>query len=35
VCRRLGMTHLGRTDRWYGVELEAYRVRDNPRHDPA
>lgn len=27
VCRRLGMTPLGRTDRWYGVELEAFRIR--------
>lgn len=26
VCRRLGMTPLGRTDRWYGLEVEAYRV---------
>ena len=26
VCRRLGMTPLGRTDRWYGTELEAYRM---------
>jgi RimJ/RimL family protein N-acetyltransferase len=25
VCRRLGMTALGRTDRWYGTELEAFR----------
>jgi RimJ/RimL family protein N-acetyltransferase len=24
VCRRLGMTALGRTDRWYGTELEAF-----------
>ena len=24
VCRRLGMTPLGRTDRWYGTELEAF-----------
>jgi hypothetical protein len=22
VCRRLGMTPRGRTDRWYGMELE-------------
>ncbi|HEY3009883.1 MAG TPA: GNAT family N-acetyltransferase [Micromonosporaceae bacterium] len=27
VCRRLGMTPLGRTDRWYGVELDAFRLR--------
>ena len=26
VCRRLGMTELGRTDRWYGAELEAFRL---------
>ncbi len=26
VCRRLGMTPLGRTDRWYGMELEAFRL---------
>jgi RimJ/RimL family protein N-acetyltransferase len=26
VCRRLGMRPLGRTDRWYGVELEAFRI---------
>jgi hypothetical protein len=26
VCRRLGMAALGRTDRWYGTELEAYRM---------
>ena len=25
VCRRLGMTPIGRTDRWYGVEVEAFR----------
>jgi len=24
VCRRLGMTPLGRTTRWYGVECEAF-----------
>jgi RimJ/RimL family protein N-acetyltransferase len=24
VCRRLGMRALGRTDRWYGTELEAF-----------
>jgi RimJ/RimL family protein N-acetyltransferase len=24
VCRRLGMTPLGRTDRWYGTELETF-----------
>ncbi|WP_197540706.1 MULTISPECIES: GNAT family N-acetyltransferase [Kitasatospora] len=26
VCRRLGMTPLGRTDRWYGTELEVFRL---------
>lgn len=26
VCRRLGMTPLGRTTRWYGTELEAFRL---------
>lgn len=26
VCRRLGMTPIGRTDRWYGMELEAFRI---------
>lgn len=26
VCRRLGMTPLGRTTRWYGVECEAFRL---------
>jgi RimJ/RimL family protein N-acetyltransferase len=26
VCRRLGMTPLGRTSRWYDVELEAFRA---------
>lgn len=26
VCRRLGMTPIGRTDRWYGVEVEAFRA---------
>jgi RimJ/RimL family protein N-acetyltransferase len=25
VCHRLGMTPLGRTSKWYGVELEAFR----------
>ena len=27
VCRRLGMTPIGRTDRWYGVEVEAFSRR--------
>lgn len=26
VCRRLGMVRLGRMTRWYGVELEAFRL---------
>ncbi len=26
VCRRLGMRALGRTDRWYGTELEAFAI---------
>ena len=26
VCGRLGMTALGPTTRWYGVELEAFRI---------
>lgn len=29
VCRRLGMTPLGRTSRWYDSELEAFRI-DRP-----
>jgi RimJ/RimL family protein N-acetyltransferase len=24
VCRRLGMRSIGRTNRWYGAELEAF-----------
>jgi RimJ/RimL family protein N-acetyltransferase len=24
VCRRLGMRPLGRTDHWYGLELESF-----------
>ncbi|MEV6207783.1 GNAT family N-acetyltransferase [Kitasatospora sp. NPDC051914] len=27
VCRRLGMEPLGRTDRWYGTELEEFVLR--------
>jgi RimJ/RimL family protein N-acetyltransferase len=27
VCRRLGMTHLGRTDTYYGLELELFELR--------
>ncbi|MFF0392466.1 GNAT family N-acetyltransferase [Kitasatospora sp. NPDC004615] len=26
VCHRLGMTPLGRTDRWYETEMEAFRL---------
>ncbi|MFJ5117636.1 GNAT family N-acetyltransferase [Kitasatospora sp. NPDC088548] len=34
VCRRLGMSPLGRTDRWYGVEMEAFRL-DRPGGRPS
>ncbi len=27
VCRRLGMTHLGQTDRYYGATLEVFQFR--------
>jgi len=27
VCRRLGLTHLGATDRYYEQTLELFRVR--------
>ena len=27
VCERLGMTPLGRMTRWYGIELECFRLR--------
>ena len=27
VCRRLGMEHIGETDRYYGVDLELFRTR--------
>ena len=30
VCRRLGMEHLGRTDRYYDVELELFGVERGP-----
>ena len=33
VCRRLGMTAIGRTDRWYGVELEAFHLAAEDRAD--
>jgi RimJ/RimL family protein N-acetyltransferase len=26
VCRRLGMTPIGQTDRWYGLTVEAFRL---------
>jgi RimJ/RimL family protein N-acetyltransferase len=26
VCRRLGMTPIGRLRRWYGVELDTFRL---------
>jgi RimJ/RimL family protein N-acetyltransferase len=32
VTRRLGMEPLGRTNRWYGVELDAFRASAPPRH---
>ena len=31
VCRRLGMTHLGRTDRYFGATLELFQIRDEAR----
>ncbi|HVE63422.1 MAG TPA: GNAT family N-acetyltransferase [Mycobacteriales bacterium] len=31
VCRRLGMTHLGRTDRYYDAELELFRLAQRPK----
>jgi RimJ/RimL family protein N-acetyltransferase len=31
VCRRLGMAPLGRTIRWYGVEVEAFRLAADDR----
>jgi RimJ/RimL family protein N-acetyltransferase len=31
VCRRLGMSPIGRTDRWYGVEVEAFRAERQSR----
>jgi RimJ/RimL family protein N-acetyltransferase len=31
VCQRLGMTHLGRTDRYFGVTLELFRIRGEAR----
>ena len=31
VCRRLGMESLGLTDRWYGVELHAFRLKSISR----
>jgi RimJ/RimL family protein N-acetyltransferase len=27
VCRRLGMTHLGQSDRYYGMRLELFQLR--------
>jgi RimJ/RimL family protein N-acetyltransferase len=32
VCRRLGMTPLGRTTRWYGVDCEAFRLKNETGH---
>ena len=31
VCSRLGMTHLGQTDRYFGVTLELFRLRAGAR----
>ncbi len=31
VCRRLGMASIGRTDRWYGLEVEAFRLVNTGR----
>ena len=31
VCRRLGMTHIGRTSRWYDVDLEEFRLVAPPK----
>ena len=31
VCRRLGMAHLGRTDRYYGLVLELFELRREER----
>jgi RimJ/RimL family protein N-acetyltransferase len=31
VCQRLGMTHLGQTDRYFGVTLELFRIRNEAR----
>lgn len=30
VCRRIGMTHLGSTSRYYGIELELFRIEAPP-----
>ena len=35
VCRRLGMEGLGRTDRYYGTELELFRITRETHHAPA
>lgn len=31
VARRIGMEHVGRTDRWYGLEMEHFVARRPPR----
>lgn len=31
VCQRLGMTHLGQTDRYFAVTLELFRIRHEAR----
>ena len=33
VCHRLGLRPLGRTSRWYGVELEAFRTTNPDRRE--
>jgi RimJ/RimL family protein N-acetyltransferase len=35
VCRRLGMTHHGRTTKYYGVELELFSLSRPPDPPPA
>ena len=34
VCRRLGMTPLGRSSRWYDTELEVFRIRPASESHP-
>jgi RimJ/RimL family protein N-acetyltransferase len=35
VCKRLGMRALGRTNRWYGIDLDAFAVGRPARADVA